>query len=86
MENKNDKYQPIDCSYHDMLLEKATFNKLVDIVYLKNSDVQKVNSIIRNVYTERGFEFMILDNKAIIRLDKIISVDGNKLPNSSCSM
>lgn len=86
IENKNDKYQPIDCSYHDMLLEKATFNKLVDIIYLKNSDIQKVSSIIRNVYTERGSEFMTLDNKTIIRLDRIISIDGNKLPDSNCSI
>ncbi|MGF1638578.1 MAG: hypothetical protein ACFCUU_15985 [Cyclobacteriaceae bacterium] len=73
-------YKPIDCSYHDLLLDRATRKKSCRIIY-KNDDnmVETVESVIVDVYTKSGEEFMLLENKHLIRLDKLISVDGQQL-------
>ena len=80
-------YQPISCSYHDILLEKATFRKRCTIVYHDAAQQPlQVEAIIKDVYTQAGAEYMLLDNQQIIRLDYIVSVDGQVRPDSSCAI
>lgn len=87
MSNYKKKYEPINCSFHDVLLEKATFRKVTEIVYHTTDGIQKqTKNVIKDVYTKRGEEFMLLDNEEVIRLDYIVSVDGVLLPETSCNI
>ena len=74
-------YQPINCSFHDILLEKATFKKIQNIKYkTEDQTVKEVEDKIIDVYTKSGSEYMVLEKGLVIRLDHIISVEDN-LPN-----
>jgi len=81
MSNYNTPYQAINCSFHDVLLEKATFGKVQNIQYM-TPDQKKVvlDERIIDVYTKSGSEYMVLENRITIRLDHIIAVGDNK-PN-----
>lgn len=81
------KYKPINCSFHDVLLEKATFRKRIVIVYNEIDGTQKEgNNIIKDVYTKNSEEFILLDDAKIIRLDHIVSVDGLLMPETACNI
>jgi len=81
------KYQPINCSFHDVLLEHATFRRRIEIVYHAIDGTRKESqNIIKDVYTKSKEEFMLLDDGNTIRLDHIVSVDGALLPETSCNI
>jgi Rho-binding antiterminator len=87
MSEYNKKYEPINCSFHDILLENATFRKRILIVYYELDGAKKEgNNIIKDVYTKNKEEFMLLDDGKIIRLDHIVSVGGILLPETSCNI
>lgn len=76
-------YKPIDCSYHDVLLSKATLRKVVHLVYTDEKGIrQNAESRIVDVYTRSKEEFAELENGLTIRLDHIVSVDGIIRPES----
>jgi len=79
-------YTPIDCSYHDYLLELATFKKVVTIVYLENNDKREVISKIVDVYTKKGAEFLVTENDLTIRLDQLISVNKKTNADKNCNV
>ena len=81
----NDKYKPINCDFHEVLLEHATLKRKVAIVYFKNNKEESIIAVITDVYTKKGEEFLLLDNNEIIRLDFLISVNGEELPEISCT-
>lgn len=67
-----DRYQPIDCGFHDQILEKATLRVPTQITYLDDeADIQTVKDVIEDVYTREGAEYMRLRSGLTIRLDKI---------------
>lgn len=72
-------YQPINCSFHDILLAKATLKETCLVIYNKEGKEVSVKAIITDVFTRKGEEFMQLDNGTEMRLDAIISVAGQKL-------
>ena len=76
------KYQPIDCHFHDVLLDRATRNRTIDLVYLLDGNLQCKKSTIKDVYTKKGEEFMLLSDGGTVRLDQIKSVDGMILKHS----
>ena len=70
--NKN-KYRPINCSFYDLLLALATQRKPVNLVYWQDKTPQNVSgSVIKDVYTKKGMEFMELSSGEVIRLDRVI--------------
>tara|TARA_B110000211_G_C13801902_1_gene430945 strand:- start:436 stop:687 length:252 start_codon:yes stop_codon:yes gene_type:complete len=79
-------YKPIACSYYDYLLEVATFKKLVSIVYLQDTTEKEIESVIRDVYTKKGVEFLITENGITIQLDKLLSVDGHLKTDKNCNI
>ena len=79
------KYQPISCDFHELLLAHATLKQHVEIVYLYQNIEKRTSGIIIDVYTKKGEEFLLLDNETMIRLDFLISVNGDKLPDLSCT-
>ena len=72
-------YQPINCSFHDVLLTKATLKESCLIVYREDEKEVSVKAIITDVFTKKGEEFMQLNNGTLMRLDAIISVAGQVL-------
>ena len=76
-------YQPIDCSFHDLLLAKATLREKVEVQYLSVEGKQlTTNAVITDVFTRNKEEFLILDNDETIRLDRIVSVNAQYFPSS----
>jgi Rho-binding antiterminator len=72
----NKTYKPIDCNMYDVLLEKATLKKECSIVFTSGKKKFSTTAIIVDIYTKAKEEFALLNDGTIIRLDKIISVDG----------
>ncbi|MEM1326264.1 MAG: hypothetical protein AAGI23_09940 [Bacteroidota bacterium] len=78
------KYTPIACSFHDILLDRATRRRVVDIAYTDvDGNIKSTTAIIKDVFTKEGEEFMLLDNELTIRLDFLVSVDGEALANNN---
>ena len=76
-------YKPIDCDFHDLLLAKATLQELCQIQYLNDSgEMLNTQSQIKDVYTQNKEEFMLLANGEIMRLDKVLSINGLVAPHS----
>lgn len=83
------EYQPIDCSFHDVLLDRITRKKVVDIVYSSPDGKHQTSKHIRllDVYTRQKQEFLVMADELTIRLDQIVSVDGLVRPNNfSCEI
>lgn len=80
----NQHYQPIDCAAHDTLLEVATFQRLVEIVFRDESgQIQTYHDRIRDVFTRAGDEFLLLGRGQLIRLDHLILVEGKPVTSAS---
>ncbi len=83
--NKNE-YRPINCSFYDLLLALATQRKSINLVYLQDKVPQNVSgSIIKDVYTKEGAEFMELSSGEVIRLDRIVKINDQLLSTDSSS-
>lgn len=84
MKNIPEKYKPIDCSFHDILLDRATRRKTIQITYHSENQEKETTGIIKDVYTKSGAEYLLMDDGVLIRLDHLILVDGEALPSGSC--
>ena len=84
---KNSKpYQAVSCGFYEFLIEKATFKILVDIVYLSDNTQISIKSIIIDVFTKKGEEFIKTESEKIIRLDSLVSVDNRVKDNKNCAI
>ena len=72
-------YQPIDCNFYDILEATAVRRKVATIVYLNENQEVTIQSKILALFTKNSEEFMVLENDLTIRLDKLISVNGELL-------
>lgn len=70
-------YQPIRCSFHDVLEANATLSKKVEIVYREEDGKHgQIKAIIKDIFNQNKAEYLKLHNGQTIRLDQLISVDG----------
>ncbi len=84
MSLKNSPYKPISCSFHDGLESIAVLRKVVKIIFMDEAgNRQEITSQIVDFKNHDGAEFMVLRDGQIIRLDKIISVDGKSLSDEN---
>lgn len=83
MKLTEDKYQPIDCNFHDILLDRATRKIKVNLKYLLDNQPIEKQVIFKDVNTKSKEEFLVLEDGETIRLDKIISVDQIILPKTN---
>jgi Rho-binding antiterminator len=75
-----DAYTPINCDSYDILLANATLKKKCNILYADiDEKTLRTEAIIIDVYTKAKEEFVQLNNGLVLRLDKIISVDGETI-------
>lgn len=83
------QYQPIGCHFYDLIEEVATFRKEV-IIEFKNDEEEicTIKSIILDTQTTKQGEFILLQkNQLKIRMDELISINGQLLSESnSCSL
>lgn len=76
MTDYSDRYQPIDCGFHDQLLERATFRRPTTITYRGDQgETVVVEDVIEDVFSRRGAEYIRLRAGREIRLDKIIRMN-----------
>jgi Rho-binding antiterminator len=77
-------YQPIDCNYYDLLLERATLRRPCRIeLLLPQGPETLAEAVIEDVYTADGAEYLRLaGSQTPIRLDAIVSVDGLPRPGA----
>ncbi len=82
MEDHHTDYQPIDCAFHDLLLDRAIRRKPSIVFYQNRSRNIILRERIADVFTEKGVEYLVFADDTKIRLDQIISVDGIQRPTS----
>lgn len=81
------KYMPINCSYYDYLLELSTLKKEVLIQFKTIDDTKdEIISIIKDVYTKKGAEYLLTSEDLEIRLDKLITVNHQDVITTSCKI
>ena len=70
-------YTPIDCLLHDRLESATTLRTTVTIACEDNEGVTtEIDDRINDVFTKGNEEFIQTASGLIIRLDRLISVDG----------
>ncbi|MEM9885109.1 MAG: hypothetical protein AAF849_04390 [Bacteroidota bacterium] len=80
---KTSTYKAISCDFYDILEASATLKKECIINFFNaNGEEQQLVSRIINLFTKDKEEFMELEHRELIRLDRIISVDGVLLPTA----
>lgn len=72
----NTVYQPINCGFHDILLDRIVRKKLVFIKYRTTKGIQKKKLVLNAIFSENKEEFLVMEDQETIRLDTIISIDG----------
>lgn len=80
---KPDKYIPIDCNFYDRFEAAIVLRKTVRLEY-RNDDGEEhtVETRLKDTLTKGGEEFLILPSGETIRMDRIISLDGEVVPRS----
>jgi len=71
-----DKYIPISCSFYDEFEAAAVKHIDCEIIYIDKKKEKKVESKVVDFKTIEKEEFVILENKKMIRLDKVILFNG----------
>lgn len=70
-------YTPVTCDYHDVLEALATTRKVVSLIYRMEDGTERTSrSRIVDVYSRDGFDFLTLEDGEIVRLDRLVNVDG----------
>ena len=77
-------YVPIACEAHDHLESWSVLKITCSIQYLDSNDtVASVDSQIIDVFAKNGEEFIKIENGDLIRLDRIISINGKSFQTTS---
>ncbi|MFC4528170.1 hypothetical protein ISN76_14200 [Dyella halodurans] len=76
-------YAPISCEFHDRLEGIATARKLARISFLDAQGVVTHRmTTIADVYARGGAEYLATGSGETFRLDRILEVDGVRLPRA----
>jgi Rho-binding antiterminator len=77
MNTKLSHYAPISCEFHDRLEDLATLRKPACVSFLGDDGMpQQRNATITDVYARMGAEYLALSSGEIVRLDRLVEVDG----------
>jgi Rho-binding antiterminator len=70
-------YEPIDCSLHDRLESAATLRQTIQIIYHDSDGTQhEIEDRLTDVFAKDGEEFAKTTGGNLIRLDRLVRVDG----------
>ncbi len=81
-------YQPINCSFYDLLEAAATQRRVVQMV-VRHSDqsTETYQTLVTNLYTHDGEEFMVQANGLHLRLDCLLRFDDFSIEDfPSCAL
>ena len=79
----NQPYQPISCSFYDDLEVWSMRKTLCSIEFHDANGIpQTVETTIADVFANSGEEFIKLADGQLVRLDRLIGVNGKALPKS----
>ncbi|UYQ91199.1 hypothetical protein MKQ68_13975 [Chitinophaga horti] len=74
-------YTPIDCNYYDILEHLATLRQPAAVHYQQpGHEAATVTGIITDLQARQGVEYLYLDTTLEIRLDWLITVNGEPVP------
>lgn len=77
-------YQPIDCNFYDELTLFILRKKSVEIRFAnQNGQEERIQEKIMDIFTREGAEFLRTESELEIRLDFLLSVDGQAV-SSAC--
>ena len=72
-------YNPISCEFFDQLNVAMQRKIPSTVVFLKNEEKKEtIKGIVKTMEVVDGIEFMVLETKERIRLDKVITFNGKK--------
>lgn len=75
----NERYRPIDCTFHDELELRALRRVRCELVYRNDAGAELSRSgRIVDLVTRDGEEYLRLDDGTEVRLDRLIRVDGRQ--------
>ena len=73
-------YQPINCEFYDLLESAATRRQRIVVDYRDEAGQSaSTTAVIVDVRSKDGAEYLYADNGVVIRLDRLLAVDGKKL-------
>lgn len=80
-----DRYQPIDCDFHDELEDASTLKKRVELVIALDDGrhetfQDEIVDLGHGVDASGKAEFIHLKSGRRVRLDRIVSIDGKPRP------
>ncbi|MEY3443617.1 MAG: hypothetical protein RLZZ519_1898 [Bacteroidota bacterium] len=81
----SEPYIPVNCGFHDRLLDFATRSETVSVV-LQDDASTHFEARILDVYSDSGAEFIAFDNGCRYRLDELESVAGFLPDGGSCML
>jgi len=82
-------YIPVNCEFHDYLEEFAMRRKQVSVHFFsEDGAARQRDAVITDVFAREGADYMTLSSGELIRLDRLVSVDGIELAAfpASCAM
>ena len=78
------KYQPVACSFYDVLQEAVTRRLYSKIQYYTEiHEFITVSAVIKDLYTKNGEEFIALNTGEVIRLDRIVRINDQLAPGQN---
>ncbi|WP_295755106.1 hypothetical protein [Undibacterium sp.] len=70
-------YRSVNCEFHDVLEALATRRQRCLLVYLaEDGSTRTCEALITDVYAKAGADYLRLDNGSVLRLDRLLEVDG----------
>lgn len=80
MSKPSESYSPINCEFHDVLEATATRRRVAQIRYVDEQGIEQARSAkIANLFAQQGAEYLELDTGERIRLDRLLTIDGQRL-------
>jgi transcriptional antiterminator Rof (Rho-off) len=68
-------YHPISCSLHDQMESASVLRQRVTLSVDSGDEATTLVGLIKDILVKDGEEFLIMDNDASIRLDRVNSLD-----------
>lgn len=77
-------YVPVSCELYDKFEAAATKKQECEIVYVDNEVEKSVNTRIVNFKNFEKQEFMVLLDGSVVRLDRVVSFNGDATKTINC--
>jgi Rho-binding antiterminator len=70
-------YKPIDCNLYDELILLIMRKQNIQILFQNESGAEEeMDTVLKDIYSKEGEEFILLENGNTLRLDKLLKIDG----------